>query len=98
MNGVNFISSVGIAMVDPVWEIVGAPDLNGDGKPDCLWRHKTAGELAAWYMNGVNFISSVGIAMVDSVWEIVGTPDLNGDGKPDRLEGHHIAGERRSRY
>jgi len=71
MNGVNFISPVGIAMVDPVWEIVGTPDLNGDSKADFLWRHKTTGELAAWYMNGVNFISPVGIATVAPIWELV---------------------------
>jgi hypothetical protein len=82
MNGVNFISPVGIAMVDPIWELVGTPDLNGDGKPDFLWRHKTTGELAAWYMNGVNFISPVGIAMVDPSWELVSaTPPQPGPNK-----------------
>jgi hypothetical protein len=93
MNGVNFISPVGIAMVNPIWELVGTPDLNGDGKADFLWRHKVTGELAAWYMNGVNFISPVGIAMVDPVWELVGTPDLNGDGKSDFLWRHKTTGE-----
>ena len=71
MNGVNFSGSVEIAMVDPIWELVGTPDLNGDGQPDFLWRHKTTGELAAWYMNGVTFISPVGIATVNPIWEIV---------------------------
>jgi hypothetical protein len=74
MNGVNFVSSVGIAMVPPTWEVVGTPDLNEDAKPDFLWRHKTTGELAAWYMNGVNFISSVGIAMITPIWELVASP------------------------
>jgi hypothetical protein len=49
----------------------GTVDLNGDGKTDILWRHKTTGELAAWYMNGVSFISPVGIATVAPIWEIV---------------------------
>ena len=93
MNGVNFISSAGIAMVDPVWEITGTPDLNGEGKPDLLWRHKTTGELAAWYMNGINPISPVGIAMVDPIWELVGTSDLNSDGKADFLWRHKTTGE-----
>ena len=93
MNGVSFISPVGIATVDPIWELVGTADLNSDGKADFLWRHKTTGELAAWYMNGVNFISPVGIAMVDPIWELVGTPDLNSDGKADFLWRHKITGE-----
>jgi hypothetical protein len=93
MDGVNFISPVGIATVNPTWELVGTPDLNGDGKPDFLWRHQTTGELTAWYMDGVNFISPVGIAMVNPTWELVGTPDLNGDGKPDFLWRHQTTGE-----
>jgi hypothetical protein len=93
MNGVNFISPVGISTVNPIWKLVGTPDLNGDGKSDFLWRHQTTGELTAWYMNGVNFISPVGIAMVDPIWKLVGTPDLNGDGKSDFLWRHQTTGE-----
>jgi FG-GAP-like repeat len=42
---------------DPTWTIVGAADLNNDGKADLLWRNAT-GENAVWYMNGFSVLSN----------------------------------------
>ena len=69
-------------------------DLNGDSKPDILWRNFSTGENSYWYMNGVNLISGGYIQTVyDLNWDIVGMPDLNGDGKPDILWRNSKTGE-----
>ena len=43
--------------VRPVTPVPG--DLNGDGKPDILWRNYVTGQNAVWLMNGTNFSSSI---------------------------------------
>ncbi len=72
---------------DPNWMVVGAPDLNRDGKGDLLFQHQLAGTLQAWYMDGVNRTDTV---LLDPDWrpetiKVVSTDDFNGDGKPDLL-------------
>ena len=48
-------------------------DFNGDGKTDILWRHKTSGQNAVWFMNGVTLNGGVYIpSVIDTAWEIVG--------------------------
>ena len=74
MNGATYS---GYAYLDSVpdlnWQIVGTGDFNSDGKTDILWRHKTTGQNALWFMNGATYS---GYAYLDSVldlnWQIVG--------------------------
>jgi subtilisin family serine protease len=68
------------------WDIAGTGDFNGDGQTDILWRNKTSGAVAVWYMNG-SILSSTALIYqgVDLDWEIVGTGDFNNDGKTDLL-------------
>jgi hypothetical protein len=71
--------SVGAAVVT-----VAKPyDLNGDGKPDLIWRHSTNGNTYFWYMNGDVLASDAFFGSVPPSWEIVGVADFNGDGKND---------------
>ena len=53
MNGLSAAQSsyLGPGPVDLAWQIAGTGDLNGDGKPEIIWRH-SAGWLYAWFMNG----------------------------------------------
>ena len=39
-----------IAVYDPIWTIVGNPDLNGDGRADIVWRN--GGMTALWWLDG----------------------------------------------
>src|SRR5262249_34417747 len=41
---------------DRDWQIVGTADLNGDGKPDLLWRHCTLGLNVGWFLNN-NYVT-----------------------------------------
>ena len=71
------------------WQIVGAPDLDGDGKSDLLlWNSKT-GEVAYWSMDLANskvLAEHADIAQVtDTSWHLVGSEDTNGDGHPDLI-------------
>jgi hypothetical protein len=56
------------------WRIVGAVDINRDGRTDLLWQNGD-GNVAAWYMNGLNLVQAVGVgygSIGGSNWKIVG--------------------------
>jgi hypothetical protein len=67
------------------WKIVAAGDMNQDGSPDLLWRHRTTGDLRVWHMNGVVQWDSVPLLSPGPQWEIVGLADLNADSFLDLL-------------
>jgi hypothetical protein len=60
MNGLTMLSGdmlhasngADASETDQDWQIVGAADLNGDGKPDLIWRHVTLGLNVCWFLNG----------------------------------------------
>jgi FG-GAP-like repeat/Kelch motif len=83
------------AAVDPAWRVGGIADLNGDGKPDILWRHQTTGQLYVWLMDGTTQSSGAFLTppRVDPAWQIQGLADFNGDGKPDILWRHQTTGQ-----
>jgi subtilisin-like proprotein convertase family protein len=76
MNGVNltgggFTNPPGIT--DNRWRVGAVGDLNGDNRPDLIWRNQTSGDNLIWFMNGLNRISAAGLpAFPDVSWKMVG--------------------------
>ena len=89
MNGATVVGTAWITdgagtpliMPDPNWQIVGAGDLDRDGKADLIWRNQVTGGVGAWAMNGnaVRTMRSLSPDHVSSDYVIGGVGDVNGD-------------------
>ncbi|MEO8481509.1 MAG: PQQ-dependent sugar dehydrogenase [Acidobacteriota bacterium] len=75
-----------IVTVGSTVRIVGAADLNGDGKADLIFQD-SGGNLAAWYMDGRTVTAGLSLtpARVAGNWRIKAVTDLNADQHPDLL-------------
>ena len=71
------------------WQIVGAPDLNGDGKSDLLFWNSSTGEVSWWGSDlansQVNSFNGDFAQVTDTSWHLVGSEDTDGDGRPDLI-------------
>jgi hypothetical protein len=76
------------------WNIIGAPDLNGDGKSDILYRNVATGQVYGILMNHTA-IAGAGIVYFEpnTAWKIVAQGDYNGDGKSDLLYRNETTGQ-----
>jgi hypothetical protein len=80
---------------DPDWRIATTGDLNRDGYPDLIWRHRVNGTIAVWLMNGLTRIEGKLLTpdtVSDINWEIVGTGDFDMDGWVDLVWRHKTDG------
>lgn len=79
---------------DPMWEIRGIGDVDGDGRSDIIWQNMGIGTLRVWFMDGINVRSSANVnaTMPDFTWKIAGAGDLNFDGKADIIWQNHSTG------
>ena len=59
------------AVVEPEWKVVGATDLNSDGRADILWRH-TSGAFSSWRMDGATFMGDSGRRELSPGWKLLG--------------------------
>ncbi len=71
--------------VEPIWDLVAIGDLNGDGKNDLLFRHRTSGALVYWFMDGLRRIDGgfVAPSPLPVSWRVVSIFDLDLDNKND---------------
>ena len=76
------------------WKVIGAPDLDGDGRSDLLWRNDATGQVYGMLMNG-GAIASQGMIYTEPnlAWKIVAQGDYNGDGKADLLYRNESTGQ-----
>jgi hypothetical protein len=72
------------AFATPDWKIVGAGDLNGDGRADILWRNND-GTLTDWLTNANGSFSGGPAYGALTNWAVASIGDFNGDGRADLL-------------
>ena len=67
----------------PGWSIVGAGDLNDDGKADVIWHNPSSGEVYYWLMNGAAIFDGRGGFFPGSGQTLRSVADMDGDGRAD---------------
>jgi subtilisin family serine protease len=66
------------------WRLIGAPDLNRDGKRDLLWHNTKNGDVSYWLMDDITIKSQAILYRgVPLDWKPAAVADLNEDGKAD---------------
>ena len=71
-------------------------DLDGDGRPDVLWRNTSTGQLYAWLMDGTAQSSGTFLTpslVASTSWQIRGVVDFDEDGSPDILWHNRATGQ-----
>jgi hypothetical protein len=100
MNGTSLVQGVALTpgqVSDSNWRIVAVSDLDGNGRPDLVWHHATAGRITSWLMDGVRMVAPgpFSIDTTDSPdWKPRTMADVNDDGQADLIWLHstgHLA-------
>jgi len=86
----------------PGWTVVGAADLNRDGRPDLLLQHSFTRQVMVVYLaesNGINVTATQVLSDSDfRGWTAAGMQDMNGDGHPDLILTNDTTGESTVNY
>jgi hypothetical protein len=67
-------------------------DVNGDTKPDLIWRNMNNGEARIWQMDGLTQTSSSVLQAAGSMWVPMLSADFNADSKPDIMWRNYSTG------
>lgn len=75
------------AVGDSLWVPITTADMNGDEKPDIVWRNSSTGRVIVWTMNGTTRVGTTTLwaagTASDALWVPAAAGDFNADGKPD---------------
>jgi len=71
---------------------VPAPDVDGSGTTDLLWRNTASGLSTAWMMSGGSLSWSSAL-LSSASWAVVADGDFNGDGKADLVWHNSVTGD-----
>lgn len=82
------------------YDVKGAADFDGNGYPDIILRHKTAGNIAIWYMNNnirtlVDHVKNASSVLYPSAsaWDLAALADIDGNNKAEILFRHKTTGQ-----
>ena len=98
LDGWNVVGTelLGISRVaDLNWRVVGSGDLNGDGRADLVWQHRTGGWVAVWFLSGKEIVGTELLSIdrvADPNWQIRGVADIDSDGRADLIWQHQTDG------
>jgi Bacterial TSP3 repeat len=83
-----------VQTADTNWTCVGVGYIDTDNQVDLLWRHKTNGSNAVWFMSGISFQTSTTLDTQANNWKVGGLGDskldTDGDGLPDLWERNYF--------
>ena len=86
----------------PGWTVVGAADLNRDGRPDLLLQDCSTRQVMVAYLaesNGIDVTATQVLSGTDfRGWTAAGMQDMNGDGHPDLILTNDTTGETTVNY
>jgi hypothetical protein len=70
---------------DPLWQLVGADDIDGDRNPDLLWQKWSSGTVLIWFMSGFQRHTETRLDPpgVPGRWRVAGSGDFDGDGRAE---------------